>query len=59
ELIEPGAPPQIILCHGLPPGDRRLAEARALIEGAFAIEPADRSPGVMDPTASRILEVLR
>src|SRR6185503_15528397 len=59
ELIEPGAPPQIILCHGLSPGDRRLAEARALIEGAFAIEPPDRSPGVIDPTVSRILEVLR
>jgi pyrimidine-nucleoside phosphorylase len=59
ELIEPGAPPHIILCHGLPPGDRRLAEARALIEGAFAIEPADRPLRVIDPAASRILEVLR
>src|SRR5262245_42085222 len=57
ELIEPGAPPQIILCHGLGPGDRRLAEARALIEGAFAIEPADRM--WVAPPASRILEVLR
>ena len=57
ELIEPGAPPQIILCHGLSPGDRRLAEARALIEGAFAIQPADQA--WVEQRASRILEVLR
>jgi pyrimidine-nucleoside phosphorylase len=57
ELIEPGAPPQLILCHGLSAGDPRLAEARALVDGAFTIEPADR-PWVAPP-ASRILEVLR
>jgi pyrimidine-nucleoside phosphorylase len=65
EVIEPGAPPQVILCHGLGPGDRRVAEARALIEGAFEIRPADQpsigSSGqpLGEPAASRILEVLR
>ena len=57
ELIAPGAAPQIVMHHDLPVGDPRLAEARALIEGAFAIEPAD-SP-VVPPRSSRILEVLR
>ena len=42
EQIEPGAPPQIILCHGLSPHDARLAEARAMIERAFVIQPVDR-----------------
>ena len=57
ELIEPGAPPQIILCHGLGPGAPRLAEARRMIETAFAIQP----PGLpfTEPPASRILEVIR
>jgi thymidine phosphorylase len=57
ERIEPGAPPQVILCHDLAPGDTRLGEARALIESAFAIDagsgPAPAPPG------SRILEILR
>jgi pyrimidine-nucleoside phosphorylase len=57
ELIEPGAPPQVILCHNLVPGDARLAEARAMIEGAFVIQPADHPHA--EPPASRILEVIR
>ncbi len=57
EVIEPGAHPQIMLHHSLSPGDGRLAEARAMIEGAFVIEPADRpAPPVR---SSRILEVIR
>jgi thymidine phosphorylase len=61
ELIEPGAPPQIILCHDLAAGDRRLAEARALVEAAFEIRPADQASAraLGEPPASRILEVLR
>jgi pyrimidine-nucleoside phosphorylase len=60
ELIEPGAPPQIVLHHGLPAGDRRLAEARAMIERAFVIEPPDRiDPSGPPVRASRILEVIR
>src|SRR5262249_22733912 len=39
ELIEPGAPPQIVLCHDLAADNNRLAEARAMIEGAFVIQP--------------------
>jgi pyrimidine-nucleoside phosphorylase len=57
EHIEPGAPPQVILCHGLSPGDARLAEARAMIERAFVIQPADAPP--VEPPASRILDVIR
>jgi pyrimidine-nucleoside phosphorylase len=57
ELIEPGAPPQVILCHSLAAGDGRLAEARAMIEGAFVIQPADHPH--TEPPASRILEVIR
>jgi pyrimidine-nucleoside phosphorylase len=57
ELVEPGGPPQVILCHNLAPGDRRLAQARALIEAAFAIQPAGQP--VAEPAASRILEVIR
>jgi thymidine phosphorylase len=57
EPIEPGAPPQVILCHNLPSGDARLGEARALVQGAFTIDasggPAPAPPG------SRILEILR
>jgi pyrimidine-nucleoside phosphorylase len=57
EVIGPGAAPQIVLHHGLAPGDGRLAEARAMIEGAFVIEPADRpAPPVR---GTRILEVIR
>ncbi|HET7501616.1 MAG TPA: thymidine phosphorylase [Kofleriaceae bacterium] len=58
ELVEPGAPPQIILCHNLAPGDARVTEARAMIERAFTIEPADAAPGA-EPPASRVLEVIR
>jgi len=57
EVIEPGAAPQVVLHHDLAPGDGRLAEARAMIEGAFVIEPADRP--APPPRASRVLEVLR
>jgi pyrimidine-nucleoside phosphorylase len=57
ELIEPGAPPQIILCHNLAAGDARIAEARAMIEGAFVIQPADHPHAA--PSPSRILEVIR
>ena len=57
EVIEAGAAPQIMLHHNLAAGDGRLAEARAMIARAFAIEPADRpAPPVR---ASRILEVIR
>ena len=57
EVIEPGAAPQVVLHHDLAPGDGRVAEARAMIAGAFVIEPADRpAPPVR---ASRVLEVLR
>ena len=57
ERIEPGAPPQVIVCHDLAPGDARLAEARALIERAFVLQPADLP--YIEPLASRILEVIR
>jgi thymidine phosphorylase len=57
ELIEPGAPPQIILCHGLAPGDAGVAEARRMIEAAFVIQPADQP--YREPASSRILEVIR
>jgi pyrimidine-nucleoside phosphorylase len=57
EHIEAGAPPQVILCHNLESSDRKLADARAMIEGAFVIQPADQPH---DPPAdSRILEVIR
>jgi len=56
EVIEPGAPPQIILQHSLPPGDGRVAEARAMIERAFVIEPPDRPAPPL--RASRVLEVI-
>jgi len=61
ERIEPGAPPQVILCHSLAQDDARIAEARAMIEGAFVIQP-DGQPDAQaasEPPASRILEVLR
>jgi pyrimidine-nucleoside phosphorylase len=57
ERIEPGGPPQVILCHDLSPGDARLAQARAMTERAFAIEPPD-APAKASPE-SRILEILR
>jgi len=57
EVIEPGAPPQVVLHHSLPPGDPRVSDARAMIERAFVIEPADRPAS--PPRASRILEVIR
>ncbi len=56
EVIAPGAPPQIILCHNLAPGDGRLTEARAMIDGAFVIQPTDQPHS--EPPASRILEVI-
>jgi len=56
EVIEPGAAPQIVLHHNLPEGGR-LAEARAMIEAAFVIEPADRPAAA--PRTSRILDVIR
>ena len=56
EVIEPGAPPQIMIHHSLAPQDGRLAQARAMIEAAFVIEPAE-TPFTARP--SRILEVLR
>jgi pyrimidine-nucleoside phosphorylase len=57
ELIEPGAAPQIVLHHNLSPQDGRVAEARAMIEAAFVIEPADRD--LPPPLGSRIREVIR
>ncbi len=54
EVIAPGAPPQIVLCHSLEDG--RVAEARAMIERAFVIEPAETP---FTPRPSRILEVIR
>jgi pyrimidine-nucleoside phosphorylase len=68
EVIEPGAPPNVYLCHSLAPGDARLAEARAMITGAFTIAPVDPPPGApagvsapppMADATSRILEVIR
>jgi pyrimidine-nucleoside phosphorylase len=57
EVIEAGGPPSVMLHHSFPQGDGRIAEARAMIENAFVIEPADRpAPPVR---ASRILEVIR
>jgi pyrimidine-nucleoside phosphorylase len=57
EVIEPDAAPQIMLHHSLPAGDARVAEARAMIEGAITIEDAGK-PGLA-PRATRILEVIR
>ncbi|MFT3698328.1 MAG: thymidine phosphorylase [Kofleriaceae bacterium] len=57
EVIEHDAPPQISLHHSLPAEDGRLAEARAMIERAFVIQPADQP--VMPARTSRILEVIR
>jgi len=57
EVIEAQSAPQVILHHGLAPGDGRIAEARAMIEHAFVIvDPARPAP---PPRTSRILEVIR
>ncbi|MBA3395409.1 MAG: thymidine phosphorylase [Deltaproteobacteria bacterium] len=56
EVIEPGAAPQIMLHHNLGESGR-VAEARAMIENAFVIEPADRP--ATPPRSTRILEVIR
>src|SRR5436190_4706203 len=37
EVITDDAPPQIIMQHAMPPGDSRVAEARAMIEASFVI----------------------
>jgi thymidine phosphorylase len=57
EVIEAGAPPQVVLHHSLAPEDGRLAEARAMIETAFVIEPVESLDP--PPRTSRILEVIR
>ncbi|HEY0251355.1 MAG TPA: thymidine phosphorylase, partial [Kofleriaceae bacterium] len=57
EVIEHDAPPQISMHHSLAAGDARLADARAMIEGAFVIQPADQPAPAL--RASRILEVIR
>ncbi|MDX2090076.1 MAG: thymidine phosphorylase [Kofleriaceae bacterium] len=57
EVIEAGAPPQVMLHHSLSPSDARLAQARAMITDAFVIQAADNpAPPVR---TSRILEVIR
>jgi len=56
EVVEPGAAPQVTLHHDLDPKDGRVAEARAMIAGAFAMVPPDQS---VSASASRILEVIR
>jgi pyrimidine-nucleoside phosphorylase len=60
EVIEIAGPPSVMLHHSLTPEDSRVAEARAMIEAAFVIQPLDSSaqpaPAVRD---SRILEVIR
>ena len=56
EVIEVGAAPQIMLHHNLTDSGR-VAEARAMIENAFAIQPADAPAAAV--RGSRILEVLR
>ena len=55
EVIEPGAAAQITLHHSL--GNGRVAEARAMIERAFVIQPADRPAAPV--RESRVLEVIR
>ncbi len=54
EVIEPGAPPQIVMHHSMPPSDPRVAEARAMIERAFVMNGAE-----LLVRASRVLEVIR
>jgi pyrimidine-nucleoside phosphorylase len=50
------AGPHVVMHHDLPPGDGRVAEARAMIERAFVMAPAD-APAT-PPRASRVLEVI-
>ncbi|HUS27873.1 MAG TPA: thymidine phosphorylase [Kofleriaceae bacterium] len=57
EVIEAGGPPSVMLHHSLSPEDGRVAEARAMIEAAFVIEPADRPAST--PRTTRVLEVIR
>lgn len=57
EVVEHDAPPQIVLQHGLAPGDGRVAEARAMIAKAFVIVPVDSPAPVL--RTSRILEIIR
>jgi len=57
EVIEPDAPPQIQMHHGLSPEDGRVQEARAMIEHAFVIESADKPAPAL--RTSRVIEVLR
>ena len=57
EVIEPGAPAQIQMHHGLSPEDGRVQEARAMIEHAFVIESADKPAPAL--RTSRVIEVLR
>ena len=57
EVIEAGGPPSVILQHSLAAGDSRLAEARAMIERAFVIQPVDQPAPTI--RGSRILEVIR
>jgi pyrimidine-nucleoside phosphorylase len=56
EVLQAGGPPSVMLQHSLPPGDGRIAEARAMIENAFVIEAADTPLTV---PSSRILETIR
>jgi pyrimidine-nucleoside phosphorylase len=57
EVIEPGAPPSVMLHHSIPPAENgRIGEARAMIEKAFVIAPPDTP---LQPRTSRILEVIR
>jgi pyrimidine-nucleoside phosphorylase len=58
QVIERGAPPQVVIHHGLAQDDARLAEASALIASAFVVEP-DPSKLAPAPRASRVLEVAR
>jgi pyrimidine-nucleoside phosphorylase len=57
EVIEAGGPPSVMLQHSLSAGDSRLAEARAMIERAFVMQPADQPAPAL--RGSRILEVIR
>jgi pyrimidine-nucleoside phosphorylase len=57
DVITDDAHPQIVLQHSLGVEDTRVADARAMIERAFEIQPAhDLPPPVR---SSRILEVIR
>jgi len=57
EVIEAGGPPSVMLHHSLSPEDGRVAEARAMIEGAFVIQPPDMP--APDSRDTRVLEVIR